>query len=200
MTKGETERKAGLMWVLGDEEFEYFRNVVYRESGIRLTELKKALVQARLTKRLSLFGWAASRVLRVRKEALQRGDSQSHQLHHHQQDGFLQGKQAFRIHGQHRIPGVEGRKKRKIRIWSAGCSTGRGTLHHSPGPAGTLPEIAAADVKILATDIDTTVLDRGRDGIYSAEIVPDIDTDVLKKYFLTRPGPERGEIHGEGPG
>ena len=35
-----------------DDEFNLIKDVIYRESGIRLTEMKKALVQARLMKRL----------------------------------------------------------------------------------------------------------------------------------------------------
>ena len=37
---------------LKDDEFLLIKDVIYRESGIRLTEMKKALVQARLMKRL----------------------------------------------------------------------------------------------------------------------------------------------------
>jgi chemotaxis protein methyltransferase CheR len=86
------------------------------------------------------------------------------------------------------------RRKKKIRIWSAGCSTGEEPYTIALVLLEHFPEIASADVKILATDIDTTVLDKGRDGIYSAEIVSDIDTDVLKKYFLKGSGPNEGRF------
>ena len=37
---------------LGDREFDFFRGVIYRECGIKLSDIKRALVQARLLKRL----------------------------------------------------------------------------------------------------------------------------------------------------
>lgn len=57
---------------------------------------------------------------------------------------------------------------KRLRIWSAGCSTGEEPYSAAlclAEAVGPVPE----DFKILATDIDTKVLDRCRDGRYDAE-------------------------------
>ena len=44
------------------------------------------------------------------------------------------------------------------------------------------------DVKILATDIDTNVLNIGRSRVYDQEIVGGINPDILKRYFIKQNG------------
>ncbi len=53
--------------------------------------------------------------------------------------------------------------------------------------AGRPPEI-----KILATDIDTNVLEKAFSGMYTLDQVKDIDVPVLKKYFLRGTGDNEG--------
>ena len=71
----------------------------------------------------------------------------------------------------------------EIRIWSAGCSTGEEPY----SIAVTACEYFSGrknPVKILATDIDTNVLATASEGIYKADQVSVMETDLLQKYFL----------------
>lgn len=76
-------------------------------------------------------------------------------------------------------------KKRKlIRIWSAGCSTGEEVY----SLAILLNEFLVAEgldseIKIFATDIDRHSLDTASVGIYPESIISDLDPFLLAKYF-----------------
>ncbi len=72
------------------------------------------------------------------------------------------------------------KQRNKIKIWSAGCSTGE--------EAYSLAMLALADNlpldgKILATDIDRGVLEKADIGLYSKKAVENVPASYLKKYF-----------------
>jgi chemotaxis protein methyltransferase CheR len=72
-----------------------------------------------------------------------------------------------------------------IRIWSAGCSTGQEPYSIAMTIINEIPDYQAMDIKILATDIDTNVLDKANTGIYSARDVESIP-DNYKRKFITQ--------------
>lgn len=181
------------MWILGDAEFEYFRNVIYRESGIRLTDLKRALVQVRLTKRIrqlkmNSFEEYCEYVKKHYHDELQ---NLINCITTNKTDFFRENRH-FEFLKDYLIPIWLNQKKRRIRIWSAGCSTGEEPYSIAIIMREHYPAIDAADVKILATDIDTEVLSKAIEGIYSAEAIADVPLDLTKKYFLKGKGVNEG--------
>ena len=71
---------------------------------------------------------------------------------------------------------------RRLRIWSAGCSSGQEPY----SIAMTLKKFAIAadwDVKILATDLDSDVLAKAKNGVYTINDVDGLDEAVIKNYF-----------------
>lgn len=84
--------------------------------------------------------------------------------------------------------------KRKLRIWSAGCSSGEepysiaATLNH----LGLVAE--GWDVGILATDIDSNVLAHGAKGIYSMEQLSSVPEQYLQSGFLRGKGSSFGKV------
>lgn len=79
------------------------------------------------------------------------------------------------------LAGARGR----IRIWSAGCSSGQEPFSIAMAAAETLKAPDLADCRILATDIDENMLRRCRAGAYSADQTDGI-SDVRRKRFLDR--------------
>lgn len=72
---------------------------------------------------------------------------------------------------------------KKVRIWSAGCSTGEEPY----SIAITLLEsmnLSGWDCKILATDLDSKVIEKGQQGIYGAERIEALSVERKKKWFL----------------
>lgn len=175
--------------VLGFEEFELFREIVYRESGINLTEKKKALVQARLMRRL--------RQLRMADyeryyDYLQ--DNYRDEIVHlincitTNKTEFFREPNHFDYLRAVILPEFERAGKRRIRIWCAGCSTGEEPYSIAITVLEYFGDRRLPDVKVLANDIDTEVLRRAREGIYPYEVVAIMGEDLLRKYFLRGKG------------
>lgn len=178
---------------LKDDEFNLIKDVIYRESGIRLTEMKKALVQARLMKRL-------------RELKLPDYREYCHFLNNNydreiinlincittNKTDFFREPKHFEFLQEVALPEFEHSGRKRITIWSAGCSTGAEPYTI----AITLREYFAGrsmpEVKILATDIDTQVLRRGEEGIYSYNEVDTIDIELLRRYFKRGTGENEG--------
>ncbi|MDY6935461.1 MAG: CheR family methyltransferase [Spirochaetota bacterium] len=172
-------------WNLKDEEFELFRDLIYREAGINLTEVKKALVQSRLMKRLRL---------------LKLNDYQEYfnfLLNNYEEEkinlincittnktNFYREPKHFDFIRDVALPKFEKNNKGRIRIWSAGCSTGEEPYTIAITVYEYFKGRKMPDVKILATDIDTEVLKKGELGIYKSDVLNDVDSTILKKYFL----------------
>jgi chemotaxis protein methyltransferase CheR len=176
-----------------DDLFIKFKELIYQEAGIKLTDLKKALIQARLSKRLRYLGIPSYR------------DYYYYLIDHFTEEkiefinAITTNKTEFFREGRHFefikdscLPEFEIRGKKKIKIWSAGCSTGE----EAYSIAITLREFYAGgrspEIRILATDIDTNVLERAYSGLYTLEQVKDIDIALLKKYFKRGTGDNEG--------
>lgn len=179
------ENNATILEELHDNEFKLFRDVIYRESGINLSVMKKALMQARLMKRMREL-----HLHDYRKYYVYLNDHYEDEVIHlincittNKTDFFREPKHFEYLKGVI-LPEYKDQKKKTIRIWSAGCSTGEEpysiaiTIHEYYENSG-LP-----DFKILATDIDTKVLEDAKSGIYKSDILGVFDMPAARKYFL----------------
>lgn len=178
---------------LTDQEFNRFRDIVFRESGIKLADVKKILVQSRLMKRLRALNLETF------------GDYYKYLIDNFEEEkinfinsittnktDFFRENDHFEYMKSYILPAFEEKGEREIRIWSAGCSTGE-----EPYTIGiTLFEYfkgkKSPEFKILATDIDTQVLDKGINGVYTQDQVGAIDEKILKAYFLKGTGDNAG--------
>src|SRR5258708_28831289 len=74
------------------------------------------------------------------------------------------------------------RAVRRLRVWSAGCSTGEEPYTIALVLRREIADMARHDVKILATDIDTDVLAKASRGEYSADALDNIP-DPFCRFF-----------------
>ena len=75
-------------------------------------------------------------------------------------------------------------RRKRIRLWSAGCSTGEEPYSLAITVMETLPDWRARDIRILATDIDNRALKKAREGVYSPWAMRVIEKNYLDRYFV----------------
>ena len=71
--------------------------------------------------------------------------------------------------------------RNKLRVWSAGSSTGEEAYSVAMTLSGSIP--SHWDTKILATDIDTDVVARGRSAVYSSDRLGSLKPQRVSEYF-----------------
>jgi chemotaxis protein methyltransferase CheR len=74
-------------------------------------------------------------------------------------------------------------RKRPLRFWSAGCSTGEEPYSMAMLLMETLPDWRSRDIRILATDINNRALKRARDGVYGLWSMRAMEERYLKRFF-----------------
>ena len=81
-----------------------------------------------------------------------------------------------------------------LRIWSAGSSSGEEAYSIAMTAMESMTSCTERDVLILATDIDTEMLARAENGIYTLEQARQIPEDLLRRYFLKGRGAREGRV------
>ncbi|GGH51692.1 chemotaxis protein methyltransferase [Frigidibacter albus] len=76
----------------------------------------------------------------------------------------------------------------RVRLWSAGCSNGQEAWSMAMTVLELMPDAANHDLRILATDIDPMVVEKGRSATYDAQMVSGVDTGLRKRFFETAGG------------
>ena len=72
---------------------------------------------------------------------------------------------------------------RRVRIWSAACSTGQEPYSIALVILGLLPEAPRLDIRVLATDIDPNVTRVARQGVYSTQALDPVQTLQQQRWF-----------------
>jgi chemotaxis protein methyltransferase CheR len=176
---------------LSDKDFRKISDMVYKHCKINLHAGKKELVRARLAKRLRLgkfnnFPEYLKHVLEDKsgKEFSVLIDSLSTNL-----TSFFRERQHFEFLQERFLPALMERRRKqnnfKIRAWSAGCSSGEEPYTIAISLLDAINGQGRWDVKILATDISTRMLEKAKAGVYDSERVEPVPAMQKQKYLLS---------------
>ncbi|MDX2131709.1 MAG: protein-glutamate O-methyltransferase CheR [Planctomycetota bacterium] len=77
---------------------------------------------------------------------------------------------------------------RRIRVWSAACSTGQEPYSLAINALESLPDIRAWDVRILGTDLSTFAVGQAKAGRYSPDSMDGMPPELAERYFSSVPG------------
>jgi chemotaxis protein methyltransferase CheR len=172
-----------------DADFAALRTLVKQLTGIHLADSKREMVYGRVSRRLRALGLRTFGDYRRRLE--EDGSCELtefcnamttnltaffREAHHFEylRDQFL------------RPHAADPRASRRVRIWSAACSSGEEPYSIAMTVCEAIPDWKRWDVKILATDIDSDILARARRGVYLADRVKGLDPRRLERFFRPR--------------
>jgi chemotaxis protein methyltransferase CheR len=110
------------------------------------------------------------------------------------QTAFFRHAKQFELLANVLLPQIATEKKttKKLRIWSAGCSTGQEAYSIAMVVNEVFKGDGSWDIKILASDIDTEVLKFASRGLYSRDSLQQVPSEYLKRYFKHENGKDTG--------
>jgi len=80
---------------------------------------------------------------------------------------------------------LDGRRPKRLRIWSAACSTGQEPYSLAMTLRDVVPDVDSWDIEILGTDVSPSALEHAKAGIYTnLEISRGIDAEYQDRYFV----------------
>jgi chemotaxis protein methyltransferase CheR len=157
---------------LSDGEFEEIRRLVREHTGISLADSKRELVYSRLVRRLRRLRLGTFReylaVLATGEPAELEEFTNAITTN---LTSFFREPHHFEFLAETVLPLIEKRNAatRRLRIWSAGCSTGEEPYSIAITLQEQIARFRGWDVRILATDLDSQVLAHAKAGHYRDE-------------------------------
>ena len=182
-----------------DEEFDIFSKLVLTELGLKWTGDKKYLLYARLQRRLQSLNLTTFRDYHDYLQN-QNNSVELQKLFNAvttTKTGFYREKQHFDFLRQEIFPEMKKamiHKRKKLRFWSAGCSCGEEAFNLAIEAYDFLGTQLTSDggLRILASDVNTSVLESAEKGEYSFEHVSTVPEELRDRYFESSPSLQKG--------
>lgn len=181
-----------------DRDFNYFRRLIKEHAGIELSDAKRDMVYGRLTKRLRALDMTVFKDYCNYLEDPSNDEEFTNFINSLTTNltSFFREQHHFDYLKNTLFPEIAKKnyQSRKIRIWSAGCSTGEEPYSIAITVKEFFPESAGWDVKILATDLDTNVIETAANGVYKNERVEGLPKNMLQRWFHKGKGSKEGLV------
>jgi chemotaxis protein methyltransferase CheR len=181
---------------ISTRDFRRFQALVLSEAGIFLSDQKRALLVGRLAPRLRAldmpsFAAYYDRVWSDREELVRMIDAictnETHFFREPKQFSFLEQQ----LLPAWRAAAEAGHRAKRIRVWSAGCSTGEEPFSIAMSLSWHLPDWQS---EIIASDLSTKVLERAASGIWPLERAEEIPPHYRKTFMLRGRGEQEGKM------
>ncbi len=171
---------------LAENQLEKISELVKSLSGINLHDGKKELIKARLGKRLRklemhsfdqyidyLADDSSGTELTAMLDAISTNLTSFFREHDH-----------FEYVAKEVLTKLVAAGQRRLKIWSAGCSTGEEPYSIAITACEKIPDLANWDARILATDLSTNVLRQAMEACYPAKRLESMLPQLRNKYFV----------------
>jgi len=187
----------GREFTFTDKHFNQIRQFVTAQTGIVLADAKKDMVYGRLSKRVrkAFAGSFDDFCDAVTDGDLLEQDFLINAITTNLTSFFRENHHFEYLHDRV-IPELLklNQNTKKIRIWSAGCSTGEEPYSIAIALREAIPHSENWDIKILATDLDANVVVHGEEGVYTQERINGLEQSRQKKWFQLGKGQNEGLV------
>ncbi len=185
---------SGREFPMTEADFSFIRRLAKERTGIELGDHKKEMIYSRIVRRIRALQLSSfNEYCNFLQDNAETELTPFMNAITTNLTAFFREPHHFEFLSRTGLPEIKKRNaaSRRIRIWSAGCSTGEEPY----SIAMTLQQNLGTerwDALVLATDLDTNVLNHGRTGIYAQDRVAGLDAELVRKNFLLSRG-EREE-------
>lgn len=168
---------------LSEREFRQISQIVYGICGINLKNGKEALVRARLMKRLRALKMESFKeyIKFINTDGGREEIGLLIDVMTTNKTSFFREADHF-TYLRHKI--IPETNTRKMRFWTAACSSGEEPFSLSMLLHESIPDIQSKDILILATDISMSMLKKARTAVYGEDAVLNLPPAFLQKYFV----------------
>ena len=176
-------------FIFSAADFERVRKLIYQHAGISLSPVKQDMVYSRLARRLRVTG---KQTFTEYLDALEKngGDEWERFVNSLTTNltSFFREPHHFPILAEH-LQKIG--TKRPIRIWCSAASTGEEPYSIAMTVAETFGT-NTSHVSIVASDLDTNVLETARKAVYPVDRIEKLSPERLRKFFLRGTGSQEG--------
>jgi chemotaxis protein methyltransferase CheR len=171
-------------------DFARVRALIYRQAGISLAESKQEMVYSRLARRLRAKGLNSFEEYLDRLESGRDGDEWEAFTNALTTNltSFFREAHHFPILAEHAR-----KAKKPLTIWCSASSTGEEPYSIAMTLCETFNTLKPP-VSIVATDIDTNVLEAGATGVYNADRLDKMPKERVRRFFLKGKGSNLGMV------
>jgi len=161
--------------------------LIYEQSGIRLSADKKLMLEGRLKRRMGKLNLASYKAY---CEYLFDGGHDSDEIVYlidvvtTNKTDFFREKAHFDFLVERALPELTAQSARELLIWSAGCSTGEEPYTLAMVLSEYQRSHPSLRYRLLATDISTNVLAKAEMGIFQSSVVRPVPAELKRRYFL----------------
>jgi two-component system CheB/CheR fusion protein len=184
--RSEAEPEAGG----GKNGFKKILHLLYSHSAVDFSPYKLNTIQRRINRRMVLSKLttldAYARILRGNAKEL---DALYSDLLINV-TGFFRNPESFEVLKRTVLPALlEERRAEPIRIWVPGCSSGQEVYSLAMAISEYASRASRAPaLQIFATDLNQTLLDKARAGLYTKSLVQDVSPERLRRFFIEEDG------------
>lgn len=186
---------------ISERDFERFSTLIYQSCGIKMPPHKRTMLESRLRKRLRAHGMTSFEdysdylfsEVGLKNELVSMIDV----VTTNKTDFFREAAHFDFLTGTalpHLIETSHAGLDRPLRVWSAGCSSGEEAYTLAMVLSEFAEQRPGFQFSILATDISTQVLEKGRMGIYPLDKVAPVALELKKKYLLRGKGEQSNRV------
>ncbi len=177
---------------LSQEDFVAVRDFIYEKAGIWFADNKKYLIESRLTKRMNELGITSYKdyFYRVKYDTSNKEFDALMNVVTTNETSFFRNPPQLKAFSDEVLPQMLKEKSenkaggKKIKIWSAGCSTGEEPYTLSIILMEKLKPLTSWNIEIIANDISQNVLYAARKGIYHELSLRTTEQAIKDRYFI----------------
>ncbi len=178
-------------FTIADDEFKHLRDYIYERSGIYIADNRKYLLENRLRNRLKHLNLKSFEEYHYflqydsdRREEM----NKLFEVVTTNETSFYRNPPQLKVFQEHVLSEAVARQRKlgqkRLRIWSAGCSTGEEPYTIAMQLSEVLRgELGAWDVRITANDLSEGVLASAKAGVYTEYSLRTTPGELVKRYF-----------------